>query len=161
MDEQLESLSKTRTEKTYTPNQKTGDCKTDEKFEGDLMNSKNWKCFLQYFVIEIIFIGCYQKSHKYDLVDVSSQVPHNSSAINIIGKNQKSKKYFCIYCKKLLCKLAAHLEKQHSGEADVIKFSRLPKGELFLKDFISIFKLKQTGNCTCHTFSSFRNLKSD
>lgn len=58
----------------------------------------------------------------------------------IVPKSQKkgSKKYFCIYCKKLQTKFARHLETVHKDEADVKKFLLLPKGKISNKIIYTI-----------------------
>lgn len=43
----------------------------------------------------------------------------------------KTKKYFCIYCKQLFCKLVPHLQLAHRSESSVLEFSKLPKGNGF------------------------------
>ncbi|KAG5890668.1 hypothetical protein JTB14_011634 [Gonioctena quinquepunctata] len=48
--------------------------------------------------------------------------------INRISKSRNgSKKYFCIFCKRLFSKLPEHLEKGHGNEEEVKKFFSLPK----------------------------------
>lgn len=44
-------------------------------------------------------------------------------------KKGANKKYFCVYCKKLQSKFARHLETVHKNEAEVKKFTLLPKGK--------------------------------
>ena len=41
---------------------------------------------------------------------------------------KSTKKYFCMYCKKLFSKLPRHLENVHSNEENVKKISALPAG---------------------------------
>ena len=46
-----------------------------------------------------------------------------------------SKKHFCIYCKKLITKIARHYENVHKLETDVKKFTCLPPGKYYFKFF--------------------------
>lgn len=47
----------------------------------------------------------------------------------ISQKKGGNKKYFCKYCNKLQTKFARHLETVHKNEAEVKKFSLLPRGK--------------------------------
>lgn len=51
---------------------------------------------------------------------------------NVTKSDEKCKKYFCIYCKKLICKFARHLEVKYKDVQEVIKFSLLPRGKNML-----------------------------
>jgi len=50
------------------------------------------------------------------------------TVLNSIPEKGKTKKHFCMYCKKLQTKFARHLELKHKEEADVKKFIFLPPG---------------------------------
>ncbi|XP_044758599.1 uncharacterized protein LOC123316538 [Coccinella septempunctata] len=55
----------------------------------------------------------------------SYRTPANSSSLKmkeITTANSRSKKYFCIYCKKMFSKLVVHLERKHGEEPEVQKF---------------------------------------
>lgn len=91
----------------------------------------------------------------YNIEKLAKSINHNEN--NFSNKNKtmsvdtcqgKSKKYFCIYCKKLVAKIAVHLVKMHRQEPDVTKFSLLPKGKficisIFIYFFCSLY---------CHNF---------
>ncbi|XP_051173700.1 uncharacterized protein LOC127289663 [Leptopilina boulardi] len=51
----------------------------------------------------------------------------DDSSMLVYTSNKGSKKYFCIYCKKLKTKMARHLEMVHKNEDEVKKFTVLPK----------------------------------
>lgn len=74
----------------------------------------------------------------YNIEQLAKSIHHNENNVSNINKTMsvdtshgKSKKYFCIYCKKLVAKIAVHLMKMHRQEPDVTKFSLLPKGKVF------------------------------
>lgn len=54
--------------------------------------------------------------------------------------SSKTKKNFCIYCKKLVTKIPRHLQTVHKTEKDVIEFTSLPKG-MFHFHFIIFLSL--------------------
>lgn len=52
------------------------------------------------------------------------------------------KKYMCVFCHKMLSKIARHLELVHSNEPDVQKFKYLPKGCSERKNIIDTLRKK-------------------
>ncbi|XP_074035965.1 uncharacterized protein isoform X2 [Leptinotarsa decemlineata] len=82
----------------------------------------------------------------YNIHNISNEIytRENDSNINKVMSIEtcvgNSKKYFCIYCKKLFSKIAVHLVKMHSQENDVQKFSILPKGCSERKHLIDIIR---------------------
>lgn len=50
----------------------------------------------------------------------------------IVPTSDGCKRLYCLYCKRLTTKFARHLENVHQDEAEVQKFSALPKGECVL-----------------------------
>lgn len=75
-----------------------------------------------------------QQKYIYDIVEVCNNMnklvfPQNDKEIQAEAQATRTKKYFCIYCKKLFCKLVPHLQKVHNTELQVLDFSKLPKGK--------------------------------
>lgn len=79
-----------------------------------------------------------QDNHA-EIYEELEQIENRSHEIyidKVTNSYEKCKKYFCIYCKKLVCKFARHLEVKHNNVQDVIEFSSLPKGN----EYISIIQ---------------------
>lgn len=62
--------------------------------------------------------------------DVPTSIPYGEVKITIVPPSRNTqKKYFCTFCKKLVSKIARHLELVHKNEESVNAFSVLPKCE--------------------------------
>lgn len=67
--------------------------------------------------------------------------PKNTEKVEIDripNSRNGTKKYFCIFCRRLFSKLPTHLEKAHSDIEEVKKFSSLPKGTFQLVIFLQL-----------------------
>lgn len=62
----------------------------------------------------------------------------------------KTKKYFCVFCKKQIAKFARHLENIHRTEEEVYRFIHLPKGKpnvIYQIILVQSYYLLETFNC--------------
>lgn len=67
-----------------------------------------------------------QPHEEYEKIENTS---HEILIKNVPKSDEKCKKYFCIYCKKLICKFARHLEVKHKNVQEVLELSLLPRGK--------------------------------
>lgn len=89
---------------------------------------RKFKIWFKNFIL-IVFIGSSGVQEFININISNFSFPKDDNEIRAVATNKGAKKYFCVYCKKLYCKLVPHLEKAHGNESDVLEFCRLPKGK--------------------------------
>lgn len=87
------------------------------------MKTSEWN----HFVTESVVKPFYNLQNVHVEIEKLSPLQNEEVVVNATSSN-KTKKYFCKYCKLLFSKLTVHLERIHNNEEEVKKFMVLPKG---------------------------------